>query len=52
MASHDPLSGHLGHLSDRQSAAFAEFKKLCQDKGLYKPGNEKVKASHDDATLL
>ena len=48
----DPLSGHLGHLSDQQSAALAEFKLLCEDKGLYKPGNDDTEATHDDATLL
>ncbi|KAK2038720.1 CRAL/TRIO domain-containing protein [Colletotrichum somersetense] len=41
--------GHLGHLTEHEEAQLAAFKKLLEDKGLYKPGPP---ASHDDPTLL
>lgn len=48
-------SGHLGHLSDQQASCFEQFKKLCQERGAYKPaviGENGGRPSHDDATLL
>lgn len=48
-------SGHLGHLSDSQASSFEQFKKLCQERGAYKPaeaGSNGGRPSHDDATLL
>ncbi|KAL2070231.1 hypothetical protein VTL71DRAFT_13257 [Oculimacula yallundae] len=42
-------SGHLGHLSDEEEAAFKNFKILCEEKGYYTPGES---GTHDDATLL
>ncbi|PQE10161.1 phosphatidylinositol transporter protein [Rutstroemia sp. NJR-2017a WRK4] len=45
--------GHLGHLTPDEEAALGNFKKLCAEKGLYKPGNGADEpASHEDATLL
>ncbi|KAA8571284.1 hypothetical protein EYC84_000609 [Monilinia fructicola] len=45
--------GHLGHLSTEEEAALNNFKLLCTEKGLYKPGNGSDEpASHEDATLL
>ncbi|KAK2057348.1 CRAL/TRIO domain-containing protein [Colletotrichum caudatum] len=41
--------GHLGHLTEHEEAQLAAFRKLLEDKGLYKPGPP---ASHDDPTLL
>ncbi|KZT11765.1 CRAL/TRIO domain-containing protein [Laetiporus sulphureus 93-53] len=52
----DVLSGHLGHLSPDQQAAFAVFKRSLEDARLYTPpslaegGNSH--ASHDEPTLL
>lgn len=45
--------GHFGHLSPDEEAAFAKFKKLCEDKGYYKPGDggDEV-AALEDPTLL
>ncbi|KAF7869957.1 hypothetical protein EAF04_004741 [Stromatinia cepivora] len=45
--------GHLGHLTTEEEAALNNFKVLCTEKGLYKPGNGiDEPASHEDATLL
>ena len=44
--------GHLGHLTEPQQSALEEFKKLCAEKGLYKPGTDGARGSHDDTTLL
>lgn len=41
--------GHLGHLNERESTAFAKFKEVLQERGLYRPGPP---ASHDDPLLL
>lgn len=41
--------GHLGHLSEQEEAALADFKALCEERGYFQPGPP---ASHDDATLL
>ncbi|OAA66861.1 cellular retinaldehyde-binding/triple function protein [Niveomyces insectorum RCEF 264] len=41
--------GHLGHLNEAESEAFAEFKAYLTEKGLYQPGPP---PSHDDPTLL
>ncbi|KAL1998582.1 hypothetical protein VTN02DRAFT_5934 [Thermoascus thermophilus] len=49
------LAGHLNHLTPEQEEKLTEFKRLCEEKGYYKPGKgdgEGEKASHDDATLL
>lgn len=48
----EPLSGHLNHLSDKQSEALGAFKKECVARNIYTPAGEGVKASHDDSTLL
>ncbi|KAM5448749.1 hypothetical protein MaudCBS49596_005256 [Microsporum audouinii] len=48
----EPLSGHLNHLSDKQSEALDAFKKECVARNIYTPAGEGVKASHDDSTLL
>jgi hypothetical protein len=45
-------SGHLGHLTSEEEAAFKNFKLLCAEKGNYKPADGDTPASHDDATLL
>lgn len=45
--------GHLGHLTTEEEAALNNFKVVCAEKGLYKPGNGSDEpASHEDATLL
>jgi len=45
--------GHLGHLTPDEEAALSNFKKLCAEKGLYKPGTGADEpASHEDPTLL
>lgn len=41
--------GHLGHLSEREERALAEFKKVLEERGILKPGPP---ASHDDPLLL
>ncbi|KAK3899105.1 CRAL/TRIO, N-terminal domain-containing protein, partial [Staphylotrichum tortipilum] len=41
--------GHLGNLTEDESARLAQFKEYLETKGLYKPAPE---ASHDDQTLL
>ncbi|KAI3320132.1 CRAL/TRIO domain-containing protein [Xylariaceae sp. AK1471] len=42
-------AGHLGHLTESETKALADFKVLLEGKGLYKPG---PLPSHDDPTLL
>ncbi|KAI1160488.1 CRAL-TRIO domain-containing protein [Nemania serpens] len=42
-------TGHLGHLTEHETQALADFKVLLQEKGLYRPG---PLPSHDDPTLL
>ena len=32
--------GHLGHLSPDEEAAFKNFKIVCEEKGVYKPGTD------------
>ena len=44
--------GHLGHLTATQETAFADYKNLCMQSGLYQPSIDGGKASHDDVTLL
>ena len=44
--------GHLGHLTEPQEEALVAFKKLCQEKGLYKQASDTNQSSHDDTTLL
>jgi hypothetical protein len=44
--------GHLGHLSPDEEAAFKNFKIVCEEKGVYKPGTDDEPGTHDDATLL
>ncbi|QSZ34577.1 hypothetical protein DSL72_006171 [Monilinia vaccinii-corymbosi] len=45
--------GHLGHLSTEEEAALNNFKFLCTENGVYKPGNGNDEPpSHEDATLL
>ncbi|RQM04543.1 hypothetical protein DH86_00004442, partial [Scytalidium sp. 3C] len=45
--------GHLGHLSAEEETAFQQFKKVCEEKGYYKPASgPDEQPSHDDATLL
>ncbi|KAL2220143.1 putative phosphatidylinositol transporter [Thermoascus aurantiacus ATCC 26904] len=51
------LAGHLNHLTPEQEEKLAEFKRVCEERGYYKPGKpgsegEGEKPSHDDATLL
>lgn len=46
------LAGHLHHLTDDQEKKLEDFKKLCEEKGYYKPERDGEKASHDDATML
>jgi len=46
------LSGHLGHLTEAEEAAFTAFKKLSAEKGVYQPATVDTKASHDDGTLV
>ncbi|KAI0409491.1 CRAL-TRIO domain-containing protein [Xylaria palmicola] len=42
-------TGHVGHLTEHETQALADFKALVQEKGLWRPGPP---PSHDDATLL
>ncbi|GAP91947.1 putative SEC14 cytosolic factor [Rosellinia necatrix] len=42
-------TGHLGHLTEHEAQALAEFKALVEEKGIYTPGSP---PSHDDPTLL
>lgn len=42
----------MAHLTDGQTAALDKFKKLCQERGYYQPGNDRTAPSHDDETLL
>ncbi|KAF8468232.1 CRAL-TRIO domain-containing protein [Kalaharituber pfeilii] len=46
--------GHLGHLTQAQEKAFAEFREACAEKGLYTfedPAQGKL-ASHDDIEMI
>lgn len=46
-------SGHLGHLSQSQQGALENFKQLCEQKGYYRPAQDRQHpATHDDETLL
>jgi hypothetical protein len=42
-------NGHLGHLTDVETQALADFKAFLQEKELYRPGPP---PSHPDYTLL
>ncbi|MCJ1315975.1 hypothetical protein MMC15_001295 [Xylographa vitiligo] len=44
--------GHLGHLTDAQAEALVVFKRLCQEKKLFKPASDINQSSHDDVTML
>lgn len=46
------LQGHLGHLTPKEETALTTFKKLCADRGFYKPDDGVGQASHDDGTLV
>ncbi|BDD59623.1 hypothetical protein MAP00_004819 [Monascus purpureus] len=46
------LAGHLNHLTEEQEQKFVEFKKVCEERGYYKPSCEEGGPSHDDATML
>ncbi|KAK3715534.1 hypothetical protein LTR37_007022 [Vermiconidia calcicola] len=45
-------SGHVAHLTEGQLGALARFKKICQEKGYYNPGDNEIPPTHDDETLL
>ncbi|KAI1822260.1 CRAL-TRIO domain-containing protein [Xylaria intraflava] len=42
-------AGHQGHLTEHETEALADFKRLLEEKGAYQPGPP---ASHDEPTLL
>ncbi|CAK7243451.1 MAG: hypothetical protein STHCBS139747_004974 [Sporothrix thermara] len=44
--------GHMGYLSESEAAAFAEFKKVLVENGIYTPASAAAPASHPDHTLL
>ena len=46
------LRGHLGHLTQEESAALDSFKDLSAKAGFYTPPGPDKKASHDDGTLV
>ena len=46
------LRGHLGHLTQNESAALDSFKSLAAKAGLYRAPGPDNKASHDDGTLV
>jgi hypothetical protein len=46
------LRGHLGHLTQEESAALDSFKNLAAKAGFYRPPGPDIKASHDDGTLV
>ena len=47
------LAGHLGHLTDRETAALELFRQRLTEAKLYIPASfEHPKASHTDTTLL
>ena len=48
----DPFAGHLNHLSEKQEAAFSQFKSALAKQGLWTAGGEHGLPTHDDATLL
>lgn len=57
-ASAAAFEGQLGYLNPEQERAFAEFKQVCAEKGIYTPA-EKAEAhggiklaSHDDILLM
>lgn len=46
------LRGHVGHLTQEESAALDGFKQLIAKNGFFTPGTATKKASHDDGTLV
>ena len=45
--------GHLGHLTASQETALQDFKRICVEAGLYKPGSDDGHPpSHNDALLV
>ena len=46
------LRGHVGHLTQEESAALDGFKQLTAKNGFFTPGTAKQKPSHDDGTLV
>lgn len=44
--------GHLGHLTESESASLLAFKTLLAEQKLYQPATASAPASHDDATVL
>ncbi|KAI2641226.1 CRAL-TRIO domain-containing protein [Xylaria nigripes] len=42
-------AGHMGHLTEHEKQALADFKVLLEETGMYQPGPP---SSHDDPTLL
>ncbi|RPB26219.1 CRAL/TRIO domain-containing protein [Terfezia boudieri ATCC MYA-4762] len=46
------FEGQLGHLTPDQEKAFAEFKQLCAEKGIYTPAEAGKPASHDDIFMI
>lgn len=44
--------GHLGHLTESESASLLAFKTLLTEHKLYTPATASAAASHDDATVL
>lgn len=46
------LRGHLGHLTQEESAALDNFKSISTEAGFYTPPGLDKKASHDDGTLV
>lgn len=49
---HDPLAGHLYHLTSAQEAALATFQDILTKASLYTPLTDTSPPSHDEATLL
>ncbi|KAL8823851.1 MAG: hypothetical protein Q9191_005498 [Dirinaria sp. TL-2023a] len=46
------LRGHVGYLTQEESAALDAFKQLTAKNGFFTPGTAKKKPSHDDGTLV
>lgn len=46
------LRGHLGHLTQEESAALGNFKNLAAEAGFYRASALDKKTSHDDGTLV
>lgn len=46
------LRGHLGHLTQEESAALDSFKSLAAKASFYRAPGPDNKASHDDGTLV